>query len=453
MKTTKKLKQVSLFILSFSIQFIYAQFPAKALVGYYETWNSDVNFSTMHDNYNVINMAFATTLPGSACELNFDFPYVYGSKSAFLNAIDAVHAKNKVVLISIGGETGQIQLESESDKNKFVNSLKSIFADFSYKIDGIDIDIEGAAVQTDETNWTMTSLTNRQKFLVQGIKEFMADYKSHTQKKMSLTMAPEVAYVQGGLSEYQVGSINGGWYLPIIESLRDELDMLNVQLYNVYGEAYALDGNLYMEGSGNFIAAMVETAIKGFTLKGGKGVYSGLPASKVGIGTVGNNSCASYDAGSLMNTSEVISAAKYLRGKITKPAGWNYTCISSYPDLKGMMVWSINKDFNSNGTGICDVGAWSNANAFSLAFEGSPNDVSKLKTDVMLQVYPNPAHNVAFINNNSEDVLNVALMNDIGEVIKVLGLMKGLNVISMDDLNTGVYFIRSTKETYKLIIQ
>jgi chitinase len=42
-------------------------------------------------------------------------------------------------------------------------------------------------------------------------------------------MAPETAFVQGGMSAF-----TGIWgaYLPVIHALRDSLDMLNVQLYN-----------------------------------------------------------------------------------------------------------------------------------------------------------------------------------------------------------------------------
>ena len=198
-KTTISFKRLLFLGALLLINSVNAQFPVRALVGYYETWNTDVPLSNIHSSYNVINLAFATTTFGSTCELKFDLPSAYNSKSEFLNEIDALHSKDKVILISLGGETGQIALNSEGDKNTFVTSLKNIFADYNYKIDGIDIDIEGVPIIGDDNSWTMTNPSTRQQFLIAGIKEIMADYQSHTSKKMCLTMAPEVAFVQGGL--------------------------------------------------------------------------------------------------------------------------------------------------------------------------------------------------------------------------------------------------------------
>ncbi len=46
---------------------------------------------------------------------------------------------------------------------------------------------------------------------------------------MYLTMAPEHPYVQGGMVAY-----SGIWgaYIPLINEVRDTLDLLHVQLYN-----------------------------------------------------------------------------------------------------------------------------------------------------------------------------------------------------------------------------
>ena len=209
-----------------------------------------------------------------------------------------------------------------------------------------------------------------------------------------------------------------------------------------------------MQGTGNFIAAMVETAIKGFTLKSSKGVYSGLPANKVGFGTVGNNHCACYDAGSFMNVSEIISAVKYLRGKASKPGNWQYNLTSTYPSLKGMMVWSINKDYNNNGTGICDDGSWVNASSFLEAFPANDNlNVDQLLDFSMLNIYPNPAAGELFVNNNSAHNIEILVLNELGIEVKTITLKSGLNSIAIDQLSAGVYYVKSSSSAQKVIIK
>lgn len=454
MKTTVFTRLCLILTLIFSATKMHAQFPQRVLVGYYENWNGDVKLKDIHESYNVINIAFAVPKLGSTCELIFDVPTAYASLSEFITELDYLHSKNKVVLMSIGGATGEVALETVSDKNKFVASVKSIFSQHNYKLDGIDIDVEAASVQGDVSTWTMTNPSNRQKYLIDAIKELMADYKSHTNKKMCLTMAPEVAYVQGGLSSYQVSSINGGWYLVLIENLREELDMLNCQLYNVYGEAYAIDYQLHMEGSGNFIVAMTETAIKGFVVQNFKGVYKGLPANKVGFGTVGNNSCATYNPASLISPDEIVTAIKYIRGKVTKPNGWQYTCTASYPSLRGMMVWSINKDYNLDGTGICDNGAWNNAKIFDEAFPPNENVAvdEKLNT-TKWNLYPTLANDKIFVENKGDEAFVVVLLNELGMAVQTVVLQSGINNISTDELEAGVYFLQVKEDVRKIVIQ
>ena len=93
-----------------------------------------------------------------------------------------------------------------------------------------------------------------------------------------LTMAPETAYVQGGQSGF--GSIWGG-YLPIIDALKDSIDILQVQLYNS-GTMLGIDGNIYTQGTADFIVAMTEATIHGFNTSGG--MFAGLPATKIAVG-------------------------------------------------------------------------------------------------------------------------------------------------------------------------
>ena len=96
--------------------------------------------------------------------------------------------------------------------------------------------------------------------LIYAIKQIMSDYYSVHSKRLLLTMAPETAFVQGGMSAY--GSIWGA-YLPVIDALRDSLEILHVQLYNS-GSMYGIDGNVYTQGTVDFIVAMTDAVIHGF---------------------------------------------------------------------------------------------------------------------------------------------------------------------------------------------
>lgn len=114
----------------------------------------------------------------------------------------------------------------------------------TYGFDGIDIDIEnGNSILI--SGGTIASPSGiAQVNLIDAIKQIMANYRTSHSQKLLLTMAPETAYVQGGQSAF--GNIWGG-YLPIINGLRDSIDLLQVQLYNS-GSMYGIDGNIIPKG-------------------------------------------------------------------------------------------------------------------------------------------------------------------------------------------------------------
>ncbi|HSK13113.1 MAG TPA: fibronectin type III domain-containing protein, partial [Phnomibacter sp.] len=144
---------------------------------------------------------------------------------------------------------------------------------------------------------------------------------------------------QGGQSNYS--GVWGG-YLPVIHALRDSIDMLNVQLYNS-GTMYGIDRRIYTQGTADFIVAMTEAVIKGFQTNGG--FFSGLPAHKVGVGLP---ACSNAAGGGYVAPATVKAAVDYLRGIGPKPGTYTLVQAGGYPDLRGMMTWSINWDRVSN---------------------------------------------------------------------------------------------------------
>jgi len=341
--------------------FALASFSAiaqQSLIGYFHNWNSQdvawVHPQSIDSRYSVIAVAFA--MPISNTDMTMTFTPENMSSSAFKQAIAQLKSQGKKVIISIGGATAYMDFPTDAVKNDFITSMNSIM-DY-YEFDGIDIDIEhGNCILI--TGGSIISPANASQIrLIDAIKSIMNHHRMSKGKKMMLTMAPETAYVQGGQSAF--GSIWGG-YLPIIHALRDSLDILQVQLYNS-GTMYGIDRNVYTQGTADFIIAMTEAVIQGFSTNGGQ--FYGLPASKVAVGLPACNQAA---GGGFVDTSIVSQAMKYLLGKGSKPGTYVLTAPGGYPTLKGMMTWSINWDAQSQ----CN-GAYSFAMNYDRLFGNTP---------------------------------------------------------------------------------
>ena len=348
MSTIKnKILQIIFFcLLQISTCSVYAQLPANVLVGYHENWNT-LLISQAHANYNVICLAFA--LPTNAPTVGYDLVYTrstgYASDLAMMNDIDLVHTQGKKVLLSIGGATGPIMLTSAAQQTTFINSINNIFTRFGNKIDGLDMDLETSSMAFGST-WTISAPDIKQTYMVNAIKSIMATYLSTNGKKMILTMAPEVVYLMGGLSPWQVANVNGGAFLPILDGLRTELDLLHMQLYNAGGGSggvYAWDGLPYYDtGTPDFALAMNESIVKGFTCVSGKGTFTGIPDTKVAFGLPANADPSTAGTG-YVTPANICAAVKYFKDK-TQPKPGSYTMNTSRPGLKGLMTWSINQD-------------------------------------------------------------------------------------------------------------
>jgi chitinase len=324
-----------------------AQLPSNVLVGYLENWNN-LRMSQADSRYNVFCLAFAYDPPTWTLgyDLQFTRPPGYATDAAMMTDIDLMHSQGKRVLLSIGGASGLIRLNSIAERDVFITSVNNIFTRFGNKIDGLDLDLEGASMAFG-TTWTITAPAPGQTYMIDAIKSIMATYLATNSKKMILTAAPEVLYLMGGMSAFQVASYNGGAFLPILEGLRNEIDLLFMQLYNAGGASggvYAWDGNLYYDnGTPDFALAMCESVIKGFTCVSGKGTWNPFPESKIAFGLPATSAASTAGTGYLTN-SEVCDAVRYFKGLIPKPGSITYTMNAFRPGMKGLMTWSINED-------------------------------------------------------------------------------------------------------------
>jgi chitinase len=418
-----------------SIGSITAQMPSPSFVGYWETWGT-MKLTAINPAYNVIDIAFAVTKGSSMYDMEMASFSNY-TKAAFMTDIDALHAQKKVVILSIGGANDPVFINSASEKATFASSMTKILTDYGDKFDGIDIDLEAASIKQFAGTWTMTSPVPQQQYLIDGIKQIMADYKTRTGKKLLLTMAPETYYVQGGLSSGQISGAGGAGYLPIIEALKNEIDMIHCQLYNGSSNI-AVDGKEYKEGTGDFLVSMTETVIKGFTVLNGKGVFSGLPASKVGIGLP---SCSGVATG-YVTPDIVCQAVKYIRGVIPKPAGWKYTLTQSYPTMTCLMTWDVNEDVKCSSTF---------AGIKACAFQ-NPNGMEETDMNPTVSVYPNPSVDLITIETSLTGSVNLKVVNVLGSVVIEKQITQKAT-LDISALPQGIYLVNIGTAVQKFIKQ
>ncbi len=310
----------------------YPQSPNPALVGYWQNWNDFqcpyIPLTQIDTSYNIIPVAFA--IPASGTTYNMTFVPDGISQIDFKKQIDTMHMRGKKVIISIGGANDPVSLPDTNKRNIFVTSMMTII-DY-YGFDGIDIDLEGSSLSL--TGGTIANPVDAKIInLIYAIRKIMENYRLQFGKKMILTMAPETAYVQGGMSAYA-----GIWgaYLPVIHALRDSIEILHVQLYNS-GSMYGIDGNIYYQGTVDFILSQTEAVIHGFNTAGG--YFTGLRQDQIAVGLP---ACSNAAGGGYIVPDSVKAAIQYLRGLGPKPA--RYTKVGTYTGLRGMMDWSVNWD-------------------------------------------------------------------------------------------------------------
>lgn len=311
-----------------------AQIPVPALVGYFQNWSSAstpyVSLSQIDPRYNVIDIAFA--LPVNGTDYRMDFVPDQVSPAVFMSQMQTLQQAGKKIILSIGGATAPVTLNSSLERDSFAASVTRVL--LNYNFDGIDIDLEGGSLSV--TGGTIANPSDPAIIRMRdAIQTIMVNYYAAKGKKLLLTFAPETAFVQGGQSSY--GGIWGA-YLPLLDALRDSIDLLHVQLYNS-GTMYGIDGNVYTQGTADFIVAMTEAVIQGFQTQGG--YFAGFPPEKVAIGLP---ACSQAAGSGYTDTVSVSQAVNYLRGTGPNPGSYTHTNRNGYPNIAGMMTWSINWD-------------------------------------------------------------------------------------------------------------
>ncbi|MFD9243869.1 chitinase [Streptomyces sp. NPDC059556] len=320
--------------------------PAHALVGYlHASFANGSGYTRMADvpaSWDVINLAFGEPTSVTSGDIRFspcpatECPNVE-SVADFKAAIKAKQAAGKKVLISIGGQNGQVQLSTTAARDTFVSSVSKIIDE--YGLDGLDIDFEGHSLSlqtgdTDFRNPTSPVIVN----LIQAVRTLKAKYGQN----FVLTMAPETFFVQLGYQYYGSGPWGGqdpraGAYLPVIHALRDDLTLLHVQDYNS-GSIMGLDNQYHSMGGADFHIAMTDMLLTGFPVAGNTDrVFPALRPEQVAIGLP-----ASTQAGNGHTSPAEVNKALDCLTKKTNCG--TYQTHGTWPALRGLMTWSINWD-------------------------------------------------------------------------------------------------------------
>jgi chitinase len=441
-----------------------ATLPARIIVGYWHNFANAAGTLKLSDvprAYDVVDVAFADAQSGATFTFT-PLSTLYSTNSQFINDINILHSRGQKVLISIGGANAVIQLTSATDIQNFVSSLSSIIRDFGF--DGIDLDLEGASLildskDTDFRSPTTPAIVN----LITAVNQLLDQFPGG----LILSAAPETAYVQGGYGTY--AGIYGA-YLPVIHALRDRLTYIHVQDYNT-GSMYGRDGYIYDPGSPDFLVAMADMLIAGFTVDAyrAKIPFPGLGADKVLIGIPATADAA---GSGYMPFSQVRSALNYLYAGRYFGGGYQLSSPTGYAHFRGVMTWSINWDVHA---GL----AWSDdyrkyLDTLVTPVSSAPIEVTLTPGQLSLdQNYPNPfnptttiqyvvggvvAPGGALLGGGEGPVLDnvrLAVYDVLGRLVAVLvdgGQTAGLHEIRFDGskLTSGVYFYRLTVGSHRL---
>lgn len=298
--------------------------PKHALIGYWHNFTNPsgptIPIRDISNDYDVIMIAFGDDAGNG--RISFTVDPGAGTEAQFIADVAAARAKGKKVVLSLGGQNGTVTLNNSTHIANFVDSAEQLMR--RYGFDGLDIDLEsgagvlhGAPVQAN---------------LVTAIKQL----KARIGPSFYLSMAPEHPYVQGGYVAY---SSIWGAYLPIIDGLRDDLNIIHVQYYNNGGLYSPYSVNALPEGSVDILVGASLMLIEGFRTNGGTGVmFRGLRPDQVAFGLPSGPSSANSGQASQTTIANALNCLTRLQncGSI-RPQ-------QAYPTYRGVMTWSINWD-------------------------------------------------------------------------------------------------------------
>jgi chitinase len=314
--------------------------PTHVVEGYWHNfYNSSVcpmRLTQAASYFDVLHVSFADNAGSGNVAFNLYTPKA-GEPCAALDAatfkadIQTLKSQNKAVILSLGGADGAISMGSSTEQTNFVNSMKSIFSTWGFS--GIDIDLESGSGFTHGSQ--IQSLLPG---AIQTLSSWYSTQGSPLGGHMFLTMAPEHPYVQGGDVAY-----SGIWgaYLPMINTLRSQLDILHVQLYNnssvTTPNVAPYNGQNFPVDSVDNLVASVKMLIEGFDTAGGPH-FNGLNANQVAFGVPSGPKSSNppfISTTTINNAFDCVTSNTHCQ---------TLHMNANQPNFRGVMTWSVNWD-------------------------------------------------------------------------------------------------------------
>jgi chitinase len=282
--------------------------PKHILTGYWQNFvngATNLKLSAVPSQYDIIVVSFADMDMSKPGGVTFNVDSSLSSAlGGYTNAnlisdIQAKRSQGKKVILSIGGQNGNIDLSSSSPNvANFVNSMYSLITQFGF--DGIDIDLENGM--------NVANLTSAVRQLQQKVGP-----------SFILTMAPQTIDMQSQNTSY----------MQLYKNLKDITTVINVQYYNS-GCMLGRDGVCYSQGTVNFLTALSDLSLQW------------VAPSQLGLGLPAATSAA---GGGYVSPTVVNNA---LRCLATGNNCGTYKPVAKYADIRGAMTWSINWDGKNN---------------------------------------------------------------------------------------------------------
>jgi chitinase len=284
--------------------------PKHFLTGYWQNFNNGAAVQRLRDvsaDYDLIAVAFADTDPSGPGKVVFNVDSglssaLGGYSNADLKAdVATLHSRGKKVVISVGGQNGTVSVGDPTAAANFANSVHSAMQQFGF--DGVDIDLENG-INPDQMSNALHQLRGK------------------VGSGLVVTMAPETIFMLNPQSTY----------LNLALKIKDILTVVHTQYYNS-GSMNGCDGNVYSQGTVDFITALACTAIQ-----------AGLRPDQVAIGLPASPSAAGsgYVAPSVVTNALDCLARGTNCGRFRPATPW--------PGIRGAMTWSVNWDKSAGGT-------------------------------------------------------------------------------------------------------
>lgn len=323
-----------------------AAVSSKTIVGYWHNFDNGSGFIKLRDvspKFDVINVSFAEPTSGVTNGTIGFTPYNY-TDADFKADVAYLQSQGKKVIISIGGQNGQVQLPNAGARDNFVNSVIGIIE--KYGFNGLDVDFEGHSLylnagDSDFKNPTTPVIVN----LIAALRTINNHFGTDN---FYLTMAPETFFVQLGYTFYGGSCIScdnrAGAYLPVIHATRDILDWLQVQNYNS-GPITGLDDQYHTMGNADFHVAMADMLLTGFPVaKNPNNFFPALHQYQVVLGLPANANAG----GGFTTVAEVQKALDALMKGVQLSSYKTRGSSTGYPNFRGLMTWSVNWDKFNN---------------------------------------------------------------------------------------------------------